>query len=46
MFTKFGVITQPFIKSTIAKNTSMLELILFYNTRADKKSYRLLSFVI
>ena len=36
MFTTFGVITQHFIKSTLANNnTSVLALIMFYETRAD-----------
>ena len=47
MFTTFGVITQHFIKSTLANNnTSVLALIMFYETRADKKYYRVLSCVI
>ena len=47
MFTTFGEITHPFIKATLAKkNTSVLALIMFYETRADKKSYRVLSCVI
>ena len=38
MFTKFGAITQPFNKSKLAKNnTIMLALILFYDTIVDKK---------
>ena len=49
MFTKFGVITQAFIKSTLAKNnTSMLALIMFYSTRGDhtKKYFKVLSCVV
>ena len=49
MLTTFGSITQPFIKDTLSKkNTSVLELIMFYDTRADnpKKSFRVLSCVI
>ena len=47
MFTTFGEITQPFIKATLAKNnTSVLALIFFYEKIADKKDYRLLSYVI
>ena len=46
MFTTFGEITQPFIKSTLAKkNKIVLALILFYDTRAYQKSYRVLSFL-
>ena len=38
IFTTFGVITQPFIKATLPKqNTSVLALILFYDTIEDKK---------
>ena len=40
MYTTFGEITQPFIKSTLEKNnTSVLALIMFYETRGDKKAY-------
>ena len=47
MFTTFGEIMHPFIKSTLAKNnTSVLALIIIYETRADKKYYIFLSFVI
>ena len=49
MFTAFGVITQPFIKATLAKNnTSVLALIMFYDTRAynTKKYFSVLSCVI
>ena len=47
--TTFGEITKPFIKATLLKkNTSVLELIMFYETREDntKKSFRVLSYVI
>ena len=47
MYTTFGEITQHFITYIKAKNnSSVLELIMFYETRADKKAYRVLSFVI
>ena len=49
MYTTFGEITQPFIKSTLSKNnTSVLALIMIYETRADnpKKYFRVLSCVI
>ena len=47
MFTTFGEITKPFIKSTLAKlKTSLLEIIILYETRADNKAYRVLSFFI
>ena len=47
MFTAFGEITQPFIKSTMLKNyTSVLALIMFYEKRGDKKAYKVLSCVI
>ena len=47
MNTKFGEITQPYIKSTLAKNnTSVLSLVMFYEKTAEEKSYRLLSCVI
>ena len=49
MYTKFGETKQTLIKSTLAKNnTSVLALIMFYETRADnrKKYFRVLSFVI
>ena len=49
MYTTFGKITQPFIKSTLAKkNTNVLAFIMFYETRSDnpKKSFRVLSCVI
>ena len=49
MYTIFVEITQPFIKATSAKNnTSVLALIMFYDTRADntKKSFRVLICVI
>ena len=49
MYTTFGEITQPHIKSTLSKkNTSALSLIMFYDTRAHnhKKFYRVLSCVI
>ena len=48
-YTTFGEITQPLIKATLEKkNTSVLELIIFYERRADtpKKAFRLLSYVI
>ena len=49
MYTIFDEITQPFIKATLAKNnTSVLALIIFYETIADntKKYYIVLSCVI
>ena len=49
IYTTFGEITQPFIKAMLAKqNTSVLELIIFYETRADnpKKYFIVLSCVI
>ena len=49
MYTTFGEITQPFIKSTLSKNsTSVLASIMFYEKRADnpKKAYRVLNCVI
>ena len=45
--TIFGAITQTFIKYTSSKkNTSVLELVMFYETRLDNKLYRVLSCVI
>ena len=49
MYTTFGEITQPFIQAILfKKNTSVLELIMFYETRAynTKKTFRVLSCVI
>ena len=49
MYTTFGEVTQPFIKSILKKrNTSVLALIIFYDTRADnpKKYFIVLSCVI
>ena len=49
MYNTFGETTQPFIKYTLEKNnTSVLELIMFYETRADnpEKYFRVLSCVI
>ena len=47
MFTTFGKITKPFIKATSAKHyTSVLAIIILYETIADKKSYRVLGFFI
>ena len=49
MYTTFSETTQPFIKYTLAKNnTSVLALIMFYDTIADnpKKDYRVLSCII
>ena len=49
MYNTFGEITQPFIKATLSKkNTSVLELFMFYETRGDnlRKSFRVLSCVI
>ena len=46
MYTTFGEITQPFIKSTLSKNNiSALELLMLYETRAKSpgKYFRLLS---
>ena len=45
MFITFGAITKPFIKSALLnKNTNVLELIMFYETRADRIDYIVLSF--
>ena len=49
MYTKFGEITQPFIKSIFSKNiTSVSVLIMFYETRTEniKKYFIMLSCVI
>ena len=47
MKTKFCDIIQPFIRATLLKNkTRMLALLTFFKTRAEKISYRVLSFVI
>ena len=49
MYTTFVEITQPFIEATLPKkNTSVLALIMFYDTRADnpRKAFRVLSCVI
>ena len=49
MYTTFGEITQPFIKSTLSKNsTSVLASIMFYEIGADntQKAYRVLNCVI
>ena len=49
MYTKFGEITQPHIRATPSKhNTSVLALIIFYDTRADnsRKYFRVSSCVI
>ena len=49
VYTTFGEITQPFIKTKLSnKNTSLLELIMFYETRGDnpKKYFRVLSCVV
>ena len=49
MYTTFGEITQPFIKATLAKNnTSVLVLIMFYETRSDnpRKYFRVFSYII
>ena len=49
MCTTFGEITQHFIKATLSKkNTSVLSLIMFYDTRAEnpEKAFRVLSFII
>ena len=47
MCTKFGEITQPFIKGTLLKNnTRALALIMFHETIADKKAYGVLSCVV
>ena len=46
MNTKFGDLTQLFIKATLSKNnTSVLSLIMFHETREEnpKKSFRMLS---
>ena len=47
MFTTFGAITQPFIKSKLLKKkTRVLSLILFYETGAKMIAYKVLSCVI
>ena len=47
MFSTFGEITYPFIEATLAKNnTRVLALLIFYETRADKTAYIVLSCVI
>ena len=49
MYTAFCEITQLLIRATLEKkNTSVLSLIMFYETRVDntKKTYRVLSCVI
>ena len=49
MYTTFGEIPQPFIKYTLEKkNTSVLSLLLFYETRSDNpnKYFRVLSCVV
>ena len=49
MYTTFGETTQPLVKSTLVKkNTSLLALIMFNETRANnpRKAYRVLSCVI
>ena len=47
IFTTFDAITQPFIKPTLLKNkTIVLALILICETRAEKRDYIVLSYVI
>ena len=49
MYTTFCGTTQPFINATLAKNnTSVLALVIFYETREDNtnKAYRVLSCVV
>ena len=47
MSTTFGAFTKTFIKATLLKNnTSVLELIMLNEKRADKIAYRVLSYVI
>ena len=47
MNNKFGAITQPFIIYTLLKKkTRLLALVIFYETRAENISYRVLSCVI
>ena len=49
MYTTFGEITQPFIKTILSKNnTRVLALIMFYETRGDnlKKYFIVLSCVV
>ena len=49
MYTIFGEITQPFIKSTLSrKKKSVLALIMLYEKKGDnpKKYFRLLSCVV
>ena len=45
MYTKFGEITQTFIKATLVKNNkSVLSLMIFYETRAyNPRKYFILS---
>ena len=47
MFTTFGSITEPFIKTKLLKkNTCVLALIMFYDTRSDNIAYSVLICVI
>ena len=47
MNTIFSAITQTFIKSTLfKKRTRVLELVIFYETRAETFAHRVLSCVI
>ena len=45
-FTTFGKISQPFIIANLKKKNESVELILFYETGAEKIAYRVLSCVI
>ena len=47
MNNKFGAITQPFIKATLLKKKRrVLSLLLFYEKRAEKNVYKVLSCII
>ena len=47
MKTTFGATTQPPIRATFSKKkTTVLALLMFYETRADEIAYRVLSCVI
>ena len=46
MKTTYGAITQPFIRATMLKKARVLASLIFYETRAKKFSYGVLSCVI
>ena len=49
MYTTFGEIKQPFIKTTLSKNnTHVFTFIMFYETRGDnpRKAFRVLSYIV